>query len=228
MPIEIITISLALPLGVSRVNCYLVRSGDSSILIDSGVSGQRRALDEALEKAGCRPGALKLIAITHGDFDHTGNAAYLRRKYAAPIGMGPGDWGMAERGDMFWNRKSGKGLFKLVASVYKLPRADRFTPDVALEEGMHLLEYGLDAGVLSIPGHSLGSIGVLTAEGDLFCGDLFENSNRPALNSIMDDLAAATLSLERLEGLPVGTVYPGHGRPFKLGELVEQLPPGKA
>jgi glyoxylase-like metal-dependent hydrolase (beta-lactamase superfamily II) len=228
MPITIITIPLALPFKVGHVNCYLIRTGDSNILIDTGVSGQRGALENALEGAGCRPGDLKLIVITHGDFDHTGNAAHLRQKYAAKIGMHPDDWGMAERGDMFWNRKSGKGLFKLIASAFfRLRESDRFTPDVALEEGFDLREYGLDARVLSIPGHSQGSIGILTSDGDLFCGDLFENSGRPTLNSIMDDLTTATASLERLERLPVKTIYPGHGRPFTLGELVEQPPPGK-
>ena len=220
MPINIITISLALPLGVGRVNCYLVRTTGGDVLIDTGVSGRRRLLEEALESAGCRPGGLKLIAITHGDFDHTGNAAYLRQKYAAKIGMHPADWGMAERGDMFWNRKSGKGAFKVIASAFfKLPQADRFAPDVALEEGFDLSPYGLEATVLSIPGHSLGSVGLLTAEGDLFCGDLFESSVQPRINAIMDDLAAATASLERLESLPVKTVYPGHGRPFTLDQL---------
>jgi hydroxyacylglutathione hydrolase len=46
-----------------------------------------------------------------------------------------------------------------------------------------------------------GSVGILTAGGDLFCGDLLENYDRPALNSIMDDLAAANASVE--EDLPV-------------------------
>ncbi|RLI67201.1 hypothetical protein DRO91_10540, partial [Candidatus Heimdallarchaeota archaeon] len=31
-------------------------------------------LERELEKAGCKPGDLKLVVLTHGDFDHTGNA----------------------------------------------------------------------------------------------------------------------------------------------------------
>jgi len=41
-----------------------------------------------------------------------------------------------------------------------------------LEEGQPLSDVGLDASVLHLPGHSKGSIGILTASGDLFCGDL--------------------------------------------------------
>jgi hydroxyacylglutathione hydrolase len=52
-----------------------------------------------------------LIVITHGDFDHIGNAAYLRQKFGAKIAMHADDVGMAERGDMFWNRKKGNRLY---------------------------------------------------------------------------------------------------------------------
>ena len=92
----------------------------------------------------------------------------------------------------------------------------RFTPDVALEEGMDLSPYGFDAQVLSLPGHSRGSAGILTAEGDLFCGDLFSNVKGPALNDLMDDPAAGQASVDRLQRLGVRTVYPGHGTPFRM------------
>jgi glyoxylase-like metal-dependent hydrolase (beta-lactamase superfamily II) len=77
-------------------------------------------------------------------------------------------------------------------------------------------DYGFDAQVLSIPGHSKGSIGILTASGDLFCGDLLENATEPATNSIMDDVAACAASLKKLQGFDIDTVYPGHGKPFAM------------
>ena len=87
-------------------------------------------------------------------------------------------------------------------------------------DGDDLSEYGFDARVLSIPGHSKGSIGVLTAAGDLFCGDLLENAKEPATNSIMDDPAACGASLETLQHFEINTVYPGHGRPFPMASFV--------
>jgi glyoxylase-like metal-dependent hydrolase (beta-lactamase superfamily II) len=72
--------------------------------------------------------------------------------------------------------------------------------------------------VLSIPGHSRGSIGLLTADGDLFVGDLLVNTKRPVLNSIMDDRAAAQASVEKLKSLKIKTVYPGHGAPFSMDQ----------
>jgi len=219
-----ITIQLALPYGFGTVNCYLIQTGKGYILIDTGSSNQRTSLDEELERAGCKPGNLKLIVITHGDFDHTGNAAYLRGKFDTKIAMHADDTGMAERGDMFWNRKKGNPLFRmLVPMLFRYKKSDRFTPDLLFIDGDALLEYGLDAKVLSIPGHSKGSIGILTADGELFCGDLLTNQDQPVLNAIMDNEAVAKKSLEKLKSQNVKTVYPGHGKPFLWATFLKNI-----
>ena len=99
-------------------------------------------------------------------------------------------------------------------------KSERCTPDLYIEDGYDLSEYGFEAQVLSIPGHSKGSIGILTAGGDLFCGDLLENMDKPALSSIMDDLTAANTSIEKLKGFAILTVYPGHGEPFPMEQFM--------
>ena len=134
------------------------------------------------------------------------------------------DAGMAERGDMFWNRKTGNPLFKmLVPILFWFKKSDRFTPDLGIGEGDNLVEYGLEAKVLSIPGHSKGSVGILTADGELFCGDLLTNQEQPILNGIMDDVAAANMSIEKLKSQKVHTVYPGHGEPFSWGAFLDNI-----
>lgn len=219
---EIMTIGLNLPLRMGVVNAYLVSTGAGFILIDTGSANGREELATALKEAGCEPGSLKLIILTHGDFDHTGNCAYLRDKFGAPVAMHHDDAGMLERGDMFWNRESGNAAFRVLAPIlFRFPKAARLTPDLWLEDGQGLLKYGLDATVTHLPGHSKGSIGILTADGDLFCGDLLENTKGPALGSIMDDPAAANASVEKLKALKIGTAYPGHGQSFRLAEFLE-------
>jgi len=71
MPPVIITINLSLPFKVESVNCYLIKNDTGYLLIESGSSNQRDRLEKVLERAGCHPGNLRLIVITHGDFDHT-------------------------------------------------------------------------------------------------------------------------------------------------------------
>ena len=214
---DIKTITLAMPYKLGTVNCYLVDTGSGLVLVDTGSANRRAELESELAAAGCGPGDLKLVVVTHGDFDHTGNAAYLRDKFGTTIAMHRDDAGMAERGDMFWNRSSGNPIIRLLAPIlFRFSRSNRFRPDLSLEEGDDLSEYGFEARVLSIPGHSKGSIGILTAGGDLLCGDLLDNVEKPGINAIMDDAAACQASLEKLQGFEISTVYPGHGRPFSM------------
>ncbi len=215
MQSKITTIQLPLPYRLGSVNCYLIEAGDAHVLIDTGSPHQRVTLEKELERAGCKPGSLKLILITHGDLDHTGNAASIRGKFAAKVAMHPQDWGMVERGDMFSGRAKGNFLLRSISPLFfGFGKAERFTPDIALTDGCSLREYELEAQVLSVPGHSRGSIAILTDGGDLFCGDLLENTARPAFNSLMDDWTAGIASLQRLNGLSVTKVYPGHGASF--------------
>ena len=204
-------------------NCFLVRTGDGFVLIDTGVAYKRTAVERELENAGCGAGDLKLIVLTHGDSDHADNGAFLRNKFDAPIAMHPNDAGMVGRGDMSHSRKAKPDRITAMGRVIVLVgrlmtlvnpvNFDCFSPDVYLEDGQSLAEYGFDAKVLHLPAHSKGSIGVLTPEGDLFCGDFIYNFFGP--NQVwVDDLAAANAGVERLKTLNVRAVYPGHGKPF--------------
>jgi hydroxyacylglutathione hydrolase len=216
-------------IGLSGVNCYLLSAGEGFVLIDTGLATKRDALDRALVRAGCSPGKLRLVVLTHGDVDHAGNAAYLRAKYGARIAMHADDEGMVERGDTTWNRKAKPdfvtvtGRFIMVAGtvIERFRRSgsfEVFEPDLLVDDGFELGEYGLDARVLHLPGHSKGSIGILSADGDLFCGDLLYNWRKPS-TPIVNDLADHTASLEKLRDARVATVYPGHGKPFRWAEL---------
>ncbi|MBC8335871.1 MAG: MBL fold metallo-hydrolase [Anaerolineales bacterium] len=217
---EIKRIDLMMPFKLGRVNCYLLKNDSDYILIDTGSSNQQAELEEALENEGCMPGNLKLIILTHGDFDHTGNVAYLSLKFGTQVAMHIDDSGMAEYGNMFFNRKEPNILIRKIIPVLSgFGKKERFRPDLMIEGGDDLSAYGFDAEVISIPGHSRGSIGILTANGDFFCGDLFENMDEPSLNSIMDESDTANASIEKLTRFKIKTVYPGHGKPF----LIEQF-----
>lgn len=203
-------------------NAYLIEGERGFVLTDTGFRLDRAQLDEELRAAGCRPGSLKLILITHADPDHSANAAYLRDKYGAKIAMHRAEAAAVEQGNMFLSRgrlSLGKRLVKPLAALFRLRRRDRFTPDLYLEDGDRLDEYGLDATVLHVPGHSKGSIAVLTADGVLFSGDFLENRTRPSIATLIDDAEALKTSFERVTRLDIRIVYPGHGKPFALDEI---------
>ncbi|TRO46325.1 MBL fold metallo-hydrolase [Candidatus Bathyarchaeota archaeon] len=220
MSIEVWTITQRY---MMTVNCYLLRTASGFVLIDAGMAKRRGQLEAGLREAGCGPGDLKLVVLTHGHLDHVGNAAYLKERYGARVAMHAGDYGMVESGDMFVDSKGGAlvGLVRFLMKALGLSDYERFTPDVYLEDGMDLSPYGLEATVVHFPGHSRGSIGVLTAWGDLFCGDLLVNNKKPERNTLIDDKAEYDASIERLRAYRVETVYPGHGAPFKMEQFME-------
>mgnify|MGYP001176448005 FL=1 len=222
MSLEIRTIQLKIMSGLATVNCYLLISGENYLLIDSGHSSKQDELDGKLRQAGCQAGDLKLVLLTHGDSDHAGNCAFLRDKYEAPVAMHQADSGMVTQGDMLYNRR-GNLLSRIISPFMGLGKRHRFIPDFYVEDAYHLLPYGVEARVVHLPGHSAGSIGVLTSEGHLFCGDLFTNTKEPALGAIMDDEAAARASVERLKEMDIKYVYPGHGDPFPWKLLEEGI-----
>ena len=210
----------------NQTNCYLQKVNDGFVLIDTGFTKHRQEIEAMLENAGCNPGDLKLILLTHGDFDHTGNCAYFRDKYNCRVAMHFDDAGMVELGDFFWNRKMNpiiKGLVKIMFFVMRmnLKKEDRFTPDVFLEDMQDITDLGFDAKVIHIPGHSKGSIGILTKDGDLFCGDLFVNTSIPKKNNLISDTKAYDSSIRKATSLEVRTVYPGHGKPFSMQRYLE-------
>jgi hydroxyacylglutathione hydrolase len=209
-------------INLGGVNCYLVKTAASYILIDTGFVTKRGDLEKALERAGCQPGTLSLVILTHGDVDHAGNAAYLQKKFGAKIAVHTYDAGMVERGDMGINRKLRPDrldfVFRLmskgVALFFPGGQFEVLNPDVVFTEEISLAEYGLEARVVPLPGHSKGSVGVLTAAGDLFCGDLLYHLWGKPQCLYIDDMAAFTASLDKLKRLKVKTIYPGHGKPF--------------
>lgn len=209
--------------GVASVNCYLVKMDTGFILIDTGPSNKRAELEKEINNAGCDPGDIKLILITHGDSDHTGNAVYLRENYMTKIAMHKEDLEMVEKGDMSYNRNI-NFIAKVAFSLpfIKLSKSNRFKPDSYTEDGQDLSNYGFNAKIIHIPGHSKGSIGILTEDGNLFCGDLLENTKKPAINSIMDDKDSANNSIEKLRNFDIGVVYPGHGKPFSMDMLIKK------
>ena len=207
-------------INLGGVNCYLVKSSAGFLLVDAGLSTQRRRLLQEFDKAGCKPADLKFVVMTHGDSDHAGNGAFLQKEFRVPIGMHPDDFGMVERGDMNWNRKPKADkmsiFMKIVGAMVRLvskQRFETFTPDVAVGDGYDLSQYGFDAQVVHIPGHSKGSVGVLMDNGDLFCGDFLYST--PGMDFV-DDARARAESLAKLRKLGIKRLLPGHGKPVEV------------
>ncbi len=208
------------------VNAFLVKAKSGYILIDTGLSMHWEKLENELVSAGCFPNNLKLVIITHGDFDHTGNCAKLQEKYKCKIAMNKDDTNIVETG-IITKRKVRTLTAKIFVFIRKLKRRkltfDKFKPDIYLTDGQNLNEYGIDAAIVHIPGHTKGSIGILTEDGILFSGDTFTNMRKPDTAAYVENSKELENSITRLKNMNIKTIYPGHGKPFEMELLARKL-----
>jgi len=86
-----------------------------------------------------------------------------------------------------------------------------------LHEG-DVLDFGGGAEVLSVPGHTDGSIAIyLPRHGVLFTGDTVANVETVMLGVFNQDRAQTVASFKRLAALDVATACFGHGEPIASG-----------
>lgn len=136
---------------------------------------------------------------------------------------------MVEQGDMNWNRKDKPDKFSimfrtmsLISFFFNTGEFETFIPDIYIDENFDFSHYQFDAKVIHIPGHSKGSIGILTSDGYLFCGDFLYNFfGKPRLE-VCDNLADFKTSVKKLKSFKINTFYPGHGKPFTMEQFIKK------
>lgn len=191
-----------LVVGSLSANCWIVGSGPEGegIVIDPG--GNAEVIHKAIVDSGLD---IKVIVLTHGHSDHIAALYEIQDSTGAEVAIHVAD------ADFLEGRGSLSSQFGI---SYKTPP----TPDRLLREG-DIIDIGsLSFSVVHTPGHTPGSICLLT-EGKVFTGDtLFRrgigttlmpgSSRRQLIDSIHT----------RLMVLPDSTiVYPGHGRETTIG-----------
>jgi glyoxylase-like metal-dependent hydrolase (beta-lactamase superfamily II) len=211
-------------IDLGMVNAFLAEAGDGFILVDTGVTQQWTKLEKILLKEGCLPSKIKLVIVTHGDSDHSGNCAALQKKHGIKIAMHRDDSSIVKTGIPCEHQARGvlgKLMLALIKSTNKKTRFDTFEPNIFLNDGQHLVEYGIDARIIHTPGHTRGSLAIITARGNLLVGDTVSNRMRPGLAPFFQDRNEMIASLDKLKKLGAKTVYPGHGKPFGFNELLK-------
>jgi glyoxylase-like metal-dependent hydrolase (beta-lactamase superfamily II) len=214
---------------VRQTNCYLLRGEGGIVLIDPGPAGGAETVITRVQAARVDPGDIRLILISHGHFDHYGAAAEIRAWCGAPVASHPSEPEFSrERRNALPPAQTLRG--SVVRWFYLLlsPLA-RFAPleaDLLLDDAADLSAYGVHARTVLLPGHSPGSLGVLTAEGDAFVGDLFVNYSVPSQPIYLWNREAWQRSYVRVQALEPRMVYVGHGEPFP-GDQLDTLHPAR-
>ena len=149
------------------------------ILIDTGYAKlDRSGLTHLIDDNGLR---LRGIICSHAHFDHTGNVRYLQQRYGCPAAIQLIEAGISVNPDSY--------RANYVALTYGKSRQlfleECFTADIVIgAEDDHLDLCGARFGILQLPGHSAGHIGVVTPDGAAYVGDCLIDH---------DEIAAAKL-----------------------------------
>lgn len=197
-----------------NVNCYLLCHSGHGILVDAAGQGFEGKIRRECEKAGVK---MELIFLTHGHIDHVYNAAALAADWGAPVAMSGKDAGLIANQfsqPMQTQGLKGRALGFASRRLMERTKIPYFTPDILLGEGDSLREFGLDAHVLQLPGHTAGSIGLDVAGQLLFVGDAMMNLFCPEAPCLFADRSEAEKSVEKIRALGPRTLYFGHGKPL--------------
>jgi glyoxylase-like metal-dependent hydrolase (beta-lactamase superfamily II) len=200
--------------------------------LDKEFNSRYEKLERELTAIGVNSENLKLILLTHGDIDHVFNAAQIKAKYKTQTAISSGDLKLVNKPDLgewmvSFNYRSFlyRAVFKIMdksirgAMQKTINNFTPFMPDFFLNDNDSLERFGIKAKVIHIPGHTRGSVAVLTHDGDLIAGDIFSNNKKPETAPNAADFEELKKSVSKLKKLPVKTVYPGHGTPFDFSLL---------
>lgn len=220
-----------IPFHSSINTCYILRD-KGAVLIDGAWPGESSAFAKRLLEAGIKPEEIRLIILTHGDFDHVGGAKEIQELTGAKIVMHQHDRINLEEGIFHW--PEGVTAWGKVSRAMMIPmvkKKAKFPPakvDVIVgDDGLSLKEYGIPGRIIHTPGHTYGSISVLLETGDAFVGCMAQNRTpfvfRPKLPIYAKDLELLKESWVQVINLGARTIYPGHGNPFPVDKITKYL-----
>jgi glyoxylase-like metal-dependent hydrolase (beta-lactamase superfamily II) len=193
-------------------NCYLLTGENGSILVDTVKPKSRGQLLAKIKDKNIR-----LILLTHGHLDHVGNAGYLADKLGVPVAMSESDFPIINSTKPELN--TDVFVAKVIRIFLKLEakrnKVEAFDP-VFIKEGDSLIDYGVDAKIIALPGHTRGSIGVLLASGDFISGDA-------TMNAFYVDKAEMMASANKILSMDVRKIYPGHGKVQTLADVAKEF-----
>jgi N-acyl homoserine lactone hydrolase len=191
--------------GTSTV--AVVRAAGELIVFDTGPYAYRPILQGRLRGAGIDPGAVTKVVLSHLHWDNAANAdlfdnadilVHEHELNAADAASGR-DWAIPE----------------YTARALKKLRLQPVAGEVELASGV---------GIVELPGHTPGSIGLRVGR-QLLAGDAVGNAKEAVAGRIASCVGSAQAAAASLKKALATSdiIYPGHDRPFRVGPPIAYI-----
>jgi glyoxylase-like metal-dependent hydrolase (beta-lactamase superfamily II) len=187
---------------------YLLNCGDQWVMIDAGGGSGAEEILANIREDGIDPGAIKSVIVTHAHADHACGAKSFKERLGVQIIASEIDARLMEDGT---DEELGLNIARgpIYPSDYKYihTKVDKRVADgEELRLGNKVLRF------IVVPGHTPGAMCVLAKnEGIIFTGDVvFCNGTIGLGNWPGSDLASYRANIDKLAGLGVKQLFPGH------------------
>lgn len=215
-------------IGNDIISVHLIVTPEGITLIDTGLPGHYADLRRELAALGRPLTDIKGIILTHGDSDHIGFAERLRKELDIPVYVGADDAARAQGAKTPATPKNphriGPALSFLTYAISKGGVQSHPVHDVIQVRDGDVLPLPGAPVIIGMPGHSPGSVAIHTPVARaVFVGDalttrhVLTGVDGPQPAPFTDDQTRASVSLQKLTGLDVDWVIPGHGPVWTQG-----------
>ena len=200
-------------------------------MIDGGPPNAIKKLNKYLARYSINPTDIKLVVLTHADFDHMGSAGAIKELTGAIIAVHRNDLQTLEEGRFNWPpgvTTWGKISHAILAPVMKKTPIPPQKADIILDDNdFPLQDFGIDGKIIYTPGHTAGHVSVLLDNGDFFAGCMAHNirlfTPGPRLPIYAEDIEQIKKSWKIIISLGAKMIYPGHGKPFPVEKIEKYL-----
>ncbi len=213
-------------------NNFLIKGKNGYLLIDCGMGKDYNKFINNIKSIVKDLTNIKYILITHHHSDHVSFLSKILEETKSRLIIHKKEVDHLAKGENTLGQFDPRLIIKILRAIIQPFFNGSFTPvnvkpnDIILfDDNKDILqEIGIDGVILHTPGHTHGSMSVVTSDGNAFVGDCVMNmivaSPEPF---VYENLQEIYKSWEKFEKNGVKKIFPSHGNPMSFNKILKKL-----